>query len=86
MREKFTPTETQRMANRMGFNIPEDTIRTAEGDLVGLGLLGKNNLVGGAIRTHKRPPIKRLDQINRRQLSKQNVFVNVLKNVVLNPV
>merc|ERR1719219_1797145 len=72
MREKYTPTETQRMANRMGFNVAEETIMTGDGELVGLGMLGKHNLVGGAIRSHAKPAnMQRLMRLNQRMISKQ---------------
>lgn len=48
-----------------GFNVPEETIRTADGDLVGLGMLGKANLIGGAIRVHQKPNKRKLEKINR---------------------
>jgi len=73
MREKYTPTETQRMANRMGFNVAEEEIITGDGEIVGLGMLGKHNLIGGAIRTHAKPTNKTssLHRLNNRMLSKQ---------------
>lgn len=73
MREKYTPTETQRMASRMGFNVAEEEIITGDGEIVGLGMLGKHNLIGGAIRTHSKPASKNsaLARLNHRMLSKQ---------------
>lgn len=71
MREKWTPTDTQRMTNRLGFNVPEEEILTHEGEFVGLGMLGKHNLIGGAIRTHKIPLKKKLNELNYYMINKQ---------------
>lgn len=71
MREKWTPTDTQRMTNRLGFNVPEEEILTHEGEFVGLGMLGKHNLIGGAIRTHKIPIKKKLNNLNYHVINKQ---------------
>jgi len=71
MREKWTPTDTQRMTNRLGFNVPEEEILTHEGEFVGLGMLGKHNLIGGAIRTHKIPAKKKLNNLNYHIINKQ---------------
>lgn len=73
MREKYTPTETQRMVNRMGFNLAEEEIITGDGEIVSLGMLGKHNLIAGAIRTHAKPNAKKskLFKLNHRMIAKQ---------------
>jgi len=73
MREKYTPTETQRMAARLGFNVPEDEL-IVQGEVIGLGMLGRENLINGAIRVHERPFKKddnKLAKMNQRMIAKQ---------------
>jgi len=51
MRERYRVTEAQRMQNRIAFNKAENTIIDANGDIVGLGMLGKEaSAVGGKLR------------------------------------
>ena len=72
MRERFKVTETQRMQNRMAFNKAEEQLIDGNGDIVGLGMLGKAAEVGGRLRSlQDKTRQSQLHKLHNRQVLKQ---------------